>query len=352
DKALAAIAAFEKKQPNNPITSNLRGGIYMARRDLKAARENFEKAQALQPSDITSAQNLALIDVQEGKADNARKRYERMLEKDPKNEQVLLALADITAMTRDNPEEAKAIIDKAISANPQSIRPRLALVGYYVRLADTRAALNAAQAAQSLFPNDPQVLDALGAAQLSAGAANQGLATFARLAQLQPENAAVQLRVASLFMQAKDYPGAIEAARKVIALMPESPQAWTILARAQAQSGQSNEALAEARRIQKEHPGVAFGYALEGEIHAINQKWPDAVTALRTGLSKQPLSPLAVSTYIAMQSAGKEAQAASFADSWIRQHPSDTLMQQALAEQWMRKEDNAGAIARYREILG
>src|SRR5207237_7994248 len=116
-------------------------------------------------------------------------------------------------------------------------------------------------------------------------------------------------------------------------------------------SGQSNEALAEARRIQKEHPGVAFGYALEGEIHAINQKWPDAVTALRTGLSKQPLSPLAVSTYIAMQSAGKEAEAASFADSWMRQHPSDTLMQQALAEQRMRKEDNAGAIARYRAIL-
>src|SRR5205823_2992109 len=42
DKALAAIAALEKKQPDNPVTSNLRGGVYLAKRDLKAARENFE----------------------------------------------------------------------------------------------------------------------------------------------------------------------------------------------------------------------------------------------------------------------------------------------------------------------
>ena len=140
------------------------------------------------PGDISSAGSLALIDIQEGKADDARKRYEKMLEKDPKNEQLLLALADVTAMTRPNPEEAKAVIDKAISANPQSARPRLALVGYYGRVGDARAALNAAQAAQSLFPNDPQVIDAVGTAELASGATNQGLATYARLAQMEPQH--------------------------------------------------------------------------------------------------------------------------------------------------------------------
>src|SRR5205814_7165696 len=162
DKALAAIDVLEKKQPDNPLTRNLRGGVYMAKRDYKSARASFEKAQQLQPNDIASAGSLALIDVQEGKADEARKRYERMLEKDPKNEQLLLALADVTAMTRENQDEAKAIIEKAVTANPQSVRSRLALIGYYRRIGDTRATLNAAEAAQSQFPNDPQILDALG----------------------------------------------------------------------------------------------------------------------------------------------------------------------------------------------
>src|SRR5438046_7604096 len=254
DKALSSIDILEKKQPDNPLTRNLRGGVYMAKRDYKLARSSFEKAQELKPSDIASAGSLALIDVQEGKTDDARKRYERMLQKDPKNEQILLSLADITAMTRANPEEAKAIIEKAIAANPQSVRPRLALIGYYGRNGDARSALTAAQAAQSLFPNDSQVIDALGAAELATGATNQGLATYARLAQTQPQNAAVQLRVAALRLQAKNYAGAIEAARKVIAILPESPQARAILARAQVQSGQSKEALAEARKLQKEHP--------------------------------------------------------------------------------------------------
>jgi putative PEP-CTERM system TPR-repeat lipoprotein len=351
DKAFAAIDSLEKKQPNNPITRNLRGGIYMAKRDYKSARASFEKAQELQPSDLASAGSLALIDVQEGKADDARKRYERMLQKDPKNEQILLSLAEVTAMTRENPDEAKAIIDKAIAANPQSVRPRLALIGYYGRLGDARAALSAAQAAQSLFPNDPQIVDALGASELAAGATNQGLATYARLAQMQPQNAAVQLRVAALRLQVKDYPGAIEGARSVIAVIPESPQAWAILARARIEAGQSKEALAEARKLQKDQPDHAFGYALEGEILAADKKWAEAVTPLRVGLSKQPLPLLAVSTYVALQNAGKATEATAFADSWIRQHPSDTTMQQAIAEQLLVKKDYPAASARYRAIL-
>src|SRR5205823_7758154 len=161
----------------------------------------------------------------------------------------------------------------------------------------------------------------------------------------------VQLRVAALRLQVKDYPGTIEAARSVIAVIPESPQAWAILARAQIDAGQSKEALAEARKLQKEQPDHAFGYALEGEILAADKKWPEAAAALRTGLSKQPLPMLAVTTYGALQNGGKTAEATAFADAWIRQHPTDTTMQQTIAEQLLIKKDYPAATARYRAIL-
>jgi len=169
---------------------------------------------------------------------------------------------------------------------------------------------------------------------------------------MQPQNAGVQLRVAAIRLQVKDYAGAIEAARKVIAILPESPQAWAILARAQIDSGQTKEAIAEARKLQKEQPDHAFGYALEGEILAADKKWAEAAAALRTGLSKQPLPLLAVSTYKALQNAGKTTEATAFADSWIRQHPTDMTMQQAIAEQLLLvKKDHSAASARYRAIL-
>ena len=351
DKALAAVDALEKKQPNGPMTRNLRGSIYVAKHDFKTARANFQKAHDLDPNDLASAKNLALLDVQEGKADDARKRYEQMLEKDPKNEQILLSLAEFNAVTRADPAEAKAIIDKAIAANPQSIRPRLALISYYGRIGDTRAALTTAEAAQSLFPNDPQAIEALAGAQLAAGATNQALDTYARLAQMQPQNAGIQLRVAALRLQAKDYPGAIDSARTVIATAPESPQAWGILARAQLQSGHAAEALAEAKKLQKENPGHAFGYALEAEILALDQKWNEAASTLRTALSKQPLPPLALSYYTSLQRAGKSAEATSFAEKWIRDHPKDTILLQGLGQQAQQNQDNATAIARYKAVL-
>src|SRR5205085_6262160 len=60
DKALAAVDVLEQKQPKSPLASNLRGGIYLAKRDFKAARTSFEKAHQLAPLDLASAGNLAL----------------------------------------------------------------------------------------------------------------------------------------------------------------------------------------------------------------------------------------------------------------------------------------------------
>jgi Tfp pilus assembly protein PilF len=57
----------------------------MAKRDFKGRAQELREG-ARDPADAISRRraNLALIDVQEGKADDARKRYEKMLEKDPR----------------------------------------------------------------------------------------------------------------------------------------------------------------------------------------------------------------------------------------------------------------------------
>ena len=60
DQALKAIAALEKKQPDNPLTHNLRGTTLLGKRDTAAARKSFEKALALNPAYFPAAANLAL----------------------------------------------------------------------------------------------------------------------------------------------------------------------------------------------------------------------------------------------------------------------------------------------------
>ena len=121
-----------------------------------------------------------------------------MLTKDPRNEQTLLAYAGLLVGSRAPASEVKAVIERAIAANPASVRPRIILITYYAQQRDAKAALAAAQAAQVAFPENPQILEILGAAQQGAGENNQALETFARVTKLLPQSASPLVRLAGV----------------------------------------------------------------------------------------------------------------------------------------------------------
>ena len=351
DKALAAVAELKKKQPKNPLTYNIEGATYVGMRDMKNARASFEKALEVQPGYLPAARNLALLDVQERKPEDARRRYEEMLAKDPNNETLLLALAEVLVLTNRPPEEVRAAIEKAIAAAPQSSRARLALVGYNTNIRDYKAALAAAQAAQKVFPNDPQVIDALGMVQRVAGETTQAVETFKRLVQLQPQNQMIALRLADAQAAAKDYDGAIATLRGIVASAPDQTQAWIALAKTYFISGRPEEAIAEARKLQKDRPDRALGFALEGEVLAAQKKWPEAASAYGEGLARQPLPLLEARRYESLQNAGMTSQANASVAQWMKQNPKDTTMHIFLAERSMIGKDYKGAIAHYQAAL-
>ncbi len=351
DKALEAVAALEKKQPTNPLTYNIKGVVYVARRDVPSARVAFDKALSLQPGYFAAARNLGLLDVQEGKPEDAKKRYDDILAKDPKNVQVLLAQAELLTYTGHAPEEVKAAIERAVAASPTSVAPRMALIGYYSSHGDIKSALTAAQSAQAAFPTDMQVIGALGAAQLAAGDANQAQETFRRLAQLQPDDAAALLRLAEAQAVAKDYSGAISTLRKVIAVQPDQSAGWIAIAKVYVISGHPDDAIAEARKLQTQHPDRALGYALEAEVRAAQKKWPDAAAAYQQALIRQSIPSLAIARYVSLQNAGKSADATASADAWIKDHPKDVALRSFLGDQSLLTKDYPAAIAQYQAAL-
>jgi cellulose synthase operon protein C len=351
DQALAAAKQLEAKQPNNPLTYNVKGTVYLGMRDFASARAAYEKALQIQPTDFVAAHALGLLDIQQRKVDDARKRYEQMLSKDPNNEQLLLALAELLAMTKHPPEEVKAAIDKAIVAAPTSVRPRMALITYYLKLPDPKAALNAAQTAQSAMPNTPPILEALAAAQLATGATNQALETYRRVAQLQPENPAPLMRMSDVQAGLKDYNAAIETLQKVLKLQPDFAQAQVRIAQLYVISGRPELALTEARTLQKQQPDRAVGYTIEAEVLAYQKKWMEAVAAYRNAIAKEPLPILAIRAYVALDNAGKANDATALATKWMKDHPKDLSMQMFLGQQSLGKKDYRAAAGYYRSAL-
>jgi putative PEP-CTERM system TPR-repeat lipoprotein len=351
DKALAAALAMEKKQPNSPAAQQAKGIAYTAKGDLPNARASFEKALALDPKYIGAAFNLARLDLAARNYDGARKRYEQMLADNPKNESALLALAEILVLTKAPTAEIRSALQRAIAANPTSLRAHVALINYNGQIKDWPAALAAAQAAQTALPDNPRITEMLGSVQLAAGDTNQALATLRRAAEEQPDNPEAMLRLADAQMKAKDFDGALVSLRATLAKQPDNPGVLMALAASYIGAGRTDAGVAEARKIQKQRPDSAAGYMLEGEIQARGQKWPDAIAAYRAALVRQPSPYLAVRLHSLLLSGGKTDEAAAFAQKWLNDNPKDVAMRNYLAQRALSAKDYRGAVAQLRPAL-
>jgi putative PEP-CTERM system TPR-repeat lipoprotein len=350
-RAMTAVDALDKKQPKSPFVANLRGGVYLAKRDLKAAQASFEKALELQPGYYAAAYNLALLDMRAGNPKAARERFDRILAKEPNNEQALLTSAQLVAVDGGTPDQVRAAIDKAITANPASVRARLALVNFELGRRDAKSALTAVQAALVAIPNDPQLTQALASAQLASGDVNQAIDTSKRLVQLQPQNPIALFRLAEAQIAVKDFKAALEAEHKALALKPDFALTRGLIAKTYLLSGRPDEAIAEARRLQKEQPTKGIGYALEGEMLAAQKKWPEAAVAYRASLAREPDPAVATRTYGALRAAGKASEATAMANKWMADHPKDAAMPLFLAETSQQAKDLTAAKSGYERVL-
>jgi putative PEP-CTERM system TPR-repeat lipoprotein len=351
DEALKSIAALEKKQPENPLAQHLRGTVFLGKGDVAAARKSFEQALLKNPVYFASAASLANLDLADKKPDEAKKRFEGVVAKDPKNVQALLALAELRAKTGGQTEEVAALINKAIAADSSEPASRLALIGLYLGARDAKTAVSAAQDALGVLPDRPAILDAAGRAQQLAEDFNQALATYGKLAAAMPHSQQAYLRMAEIQMAMKDKDAAMQSLRKALSVKPDSIEAQRGILMLDLDAGRTAEALATARKVQKQHPKEAAGFVFEGDVHAFKKAWADAATAYRAGLKQTGVAELALKVHAVSMAGGMTAEADKFADNWLKEHPKDLKFRFYLAEAASARKDYVAASKHYRTLL-
>ena len=349
--ALAAISRLEAKQPDKPLAADLRGRVQLAQKDAAAARRSFEQALTIDPTYFSAASNLAALDIAEKKPDEARKRFEKLLATNPKNSQALLALAQLAAARGAGTAEVASLINNAIEASPAEAAPRLLLVELYIDARDSKQAMAAAQDAVTTLPNSPELLDALGRAQLLAGETNQAISTFGKLAALKPLLPMPQLRLAAAHMTNRDPQAAEQSLRRALELKPGDAQIQRSLIFVLLGQKRVEEALAIARGVQKQRPKEGVGFALEGDIRASQKDWDAATAAYRAGLRVAPSTDLAIKLHAATTTAGKASEADRFAASWMNAHPKDPAFQTYLGDSALARKDYAVAEKHYLAAL-
>ena len=351
DQALRSIDNLEKKQPEDPLVHNLRGIAMLGKGDAAAARKSFEYALTKNPAYFPAAASLANLDLADKKPEDAKNRFEAIVAKDPKNIQALLAMAELRAKAGGKPDEVAELINKAIIANPLEASPRLALIGLYLSSKETKKALSAAQDAVGILPDRPEILDAAGRAQQAAEEFNQALTTYGKLATLIPSSPHPYLRMAEIHVAEKNKSAAMQSLRKALSVKADSIEAQRGIMMLDLDAGRTAEALAMARKVQKQRPAEAVGYVLEGDVYALKKSWSEAATVYRAGLKQNGATELATKLHAVLSAGGLASEADKFAENWMKQYAKDIRFRLYLAEAATARKDYVAASRHYRVVL-
>ncbi|HEY2986144.1 MAG TPA: XrtA/PEP-CTERM system TPR-repeat protein PrsT [Candidatus Binatia bacterium] len=350
DRALAAVEALEKKQPQNPITFNLKGAVYLTRNDIAAARRNFEQALALKPDYIEAAMNLAQLDLLEKNPDAARRRLQGVLDKDKNNVQAMIALAGVAAAARQDAEYV-SWLERAAKADPSAVRPRLLLTNYYLKKNDLRKALEMAAAAQSADPKNPQALDLLGTVQLASGEKENAVSTFGRLVRVATRSPVAHYKLATAQAAAESTSAARSSLNRALALRPDYWDAEMLLVSLELNAGRHAEALKIARQMQKQRPDSASGFMLQGDALMAQKQYGPALDAYQKALAINRTGLLAVKVHQALSASGRAQEADRRLIAWLKDQPADVGVRTYLAQTYIKGGHNKQAIEQYELVL-
>jgi putative PEP-CTERM system TPR-repeat lipoprotein len=351
DKALKAIDGLEKKQPDKPLAAYLRARTLLAKRDIASARKSFERAVAIEPTYFPAVASLAALDLADKKPDDAKKRFEAVLTKDPRNDQALLALAGLAARSGAAKDEVAKLIGNAMAANPTDVATRLLLIDFYLGNQDFKQASSVAQNAVAAMPDSPEVLDALGRTQQASGDLNQAIATFNKLAVMQPQSPQPQMRLAEAHMAEKNKEAAAQSLRKGLEIKPDLVEAQRALILLDLDAKKFQDALTTARTVQKQRPKEAVGYILEGDINAAQKNWDSAATAYRVGLKQVNSPELAIKLHSVLQNSGKAAEADKFSSTWQKDNLNDAAFLFYLGDSAIAHKDYGSAEKNYAAVI-
>ena len=352
DAAQTAVENLDKKLPGQALLADMRGRVLLAKRDTTGARASFERALSLSPTYLPAAGRLAALDMGDGKFDLARQRIESVLKVDPKHNDALMALADLKYRQGGTVDQVAELYRAAQAANPTEKGPRMALIEFLLERRAAQKALVAAREALVSLPNDVDVLDALGRAQLANGQAEQGISTYGKLVSLLPESPQPLVLLAGAYTVRNDLPAAAQRYKRALDIAPGYLPAQQGLIQLAMRDGKADAASGIAKTIQRQSPKSPFGYVLEGDILRLRKSWAAAREAYQSGM-KQVSDPtyLATKVHSAFLAEGRRSDGDRYAENWLRDHPKDALFSFHLGMVALRDRDIAAAERHFRAVI-
>lgn len=350
DAALQAIAGFKSRHPKSPVPDTLAAGAYVGKKDFVKARQSLEQALALDSKHMPARLALAQLAALQNDTVAARQHYQDILKQDPTHLGSMLALAGQDARMGKR-KEALAWLEKARQKHPKAIPPAVLLVNAYLQENDPLKALVLAREIDNDQPGHPDILQALGEAQLAAGETSNALISFRKLTEKLPKSAQAHHLLGMAHLKARNTKAASASFNKALILNPAMLPAAAALSSLELESGRTQEAMRIARQVQQRQATHPLGYELEGDAHMHAGAYANAVKAYTVAHERGKSGGLAIKLASARKRAGDAVGVYQTLVQWLTEHPEDTSVRTVLARAYQSDGKRKEAIGQYQKVL-
>jgi Flp pilus assembly protein TadD len=117
------------------------------------------------------------------------------------------------------------------------------------------------------------------------------------------------------------------------------------------QTGALAKAEERARAVLKRNPGSAIGHRLIADVAMTRKNFPEAIKGYSEALAKEASSDNAIRLFQAYMQSGSVKKATEHLEAWLRGHPNDLTVLNALAEGHLQAGDLSAARSRYEQML-
>jgi tetratricopeptide (TPR) repeat protein len=362
-----------KRDPSNIDARRMLGRIYsrligdhqqgkVNDQMIGKAIEQYQKVVQADPTDADSWLMLGRLYKASQDSVNSEKAYQKAIELDPDNEFAISGLAQVYSDLGDSKKAVelwKRLADK--DPRPQALS---ALARAYEDQGDYKSAASTLQRALEAAPKDPDMKKSLAFDLLRADQTDEALKVYNELAQEDPQDPELQLRLSEAYRQKRDFVKARAAADRARGLAPDSIEVqYNDLKEFEAE-GKTPEAIARLKELMTSTAKKSYTSGEQssraklmqelGILYRMNEQFPEAVDTFRQAAALDPdTAPQSTAQVIETYRAAKDfKQAESEAGAACKKYPDNRTLKIARASVLadMGRTDEAAAATR--QLLG
>ena len=350
-KAAAIAQHLVKRQPENAGFQDLLGMALAQSGQIPLAKAAFERAVALDSAWVAPKLHLARVEIAQKQFDAAAARLDALFKADEKNVDVLIELSVLAAQRGTADESLRWLERASTQAGRQELRPGLALVDLHLRQGRASQAMDAARNLNAKAPNDVQVLLAYGRAQLATGDVPGARTTLTSATRNAGESAALHVQIAALQMAADNPDGVAYGLERALGIDPDSLPAQAMMVDLDLRRTDLAKAEQRVRQIVQQHPKLAIGYTLQGDVARARGQQAAAADAYRRAHQAQPSTDTVLRLFGQQWAQDGGKTSSRLLEDWLRQRPQDLQVRRSLADGYASTGQYAAARTSYEILL-